>query len=117
MTPDLSCAASWLCMLQKYVYVYVCMYVSTCVCQGRMVMAQVGEASMESEQERRHGMTGTEWKVATALFTVGEVTASLTLLRPQHDSALLSDTSNYLLLAQHPPPTVHTCADRHRHSW
>lgn len=76
-----------------------------------MVMAQVGEASMESEQERRHGMTGTEWRVATALFTVGEVTASLTLLRPQHDSALLSDTSSYLVLAHHPPSIIHTCAD------
>ena len=61
---------------------YMCMYVSMCVCQGRMVMAQVGEASMESEQERRHGMTGTEWRVATALFTAGEVTASLILPRP-----------------------------------
>ena len=34
---------------------------------------QVGDASLESEQERRHGMTGAEWRVATALFTAGEV--------------------------------------------
>lgn len=34
---------------------------------------QVGDASLESEQERRHGMTSAEWRVATALFTAGEV--------------------------------------------
>ena len=34
---------------------------------------QIGDASLESEQERRHGMTGAEWRVATALFTAGEV--------------------------------------------
>jgi hypothetical protein len=38
---------------------------------------QVGDASLESEQERRHGMTGPEWRVATALFTAGEVTTSI----------------------------------------
>ncbi|KAL0028583.1 hypothetical protein WJX79_003483 [Trebouxia sp. C0005] len=39
---------------------------------GRFV-EQVGDASLESEQERRHGMTSAEWRVATALFTAGEV--------------------------------------------
>ena len=38
---------------------------------------QVGDASVEGTCDGPHGMTGTEWRVATALFTAGEVNATL----------------------------------------
>lgn len=38
--------------------------------------AQVGDASIEGSSEAVHGMTATEWRVATALFTAGEVSAT-----------------------------------------
>jgi len=59
---------------------------------------QVGDASLESEQERRHGMTGAEWRVATALFTAGEVTTCTHINRKsttQHDG--MSDERTSLL--------------------
>ena len=33
----------------------------------------MGGSSLEDEQQGAHGMTGAEWRVATALFTAGEV--------------------------------------------
>ena len=36
-------------------------------------MLQVGEASLEGESNVQPGMTASQWKVATALFTAGEV--------------------------------------------
>lgn len=54
-----------------------------CLC-GTLILDgldQVGDASLENEQERRHGMTGAEWRVATALFTAGEVTTCTHLNR------------------------------------
>lgn len=35
----------------------------------------MGGSSLEGEQQGAHGMTGAEWRVATALFTAGEVIA------------------------------------------
>jgi hypothetical protein len=52
-------------------------------------LGQVGDASLESEQERRHGMSGPEWRVATALFTAGEVTTSICIFE-QACSCLLT---------------------------
>ena len=37
---------------------------------------QVGDASVEGSGEGAHGITATEWRVATALFTAGEVSAT-----------------------------------------
>ena len=34
---------------------------------------QVGDANVDGSGQGVHGMTGSEWRVATALFTAGEV--------------------------------------------
>ena len=63
--------------VQSMAYVGVCgtHYVQTVhqVC----CMEQVGDASVEGQCEGNNGMTGAAWRVATAVFTAGDVNTFL----------------------------------------
>ena len=70
------------------------------------VFWQVGDASMDSHCPGAHGMTGTEWKVATALFTAGEVKLTRLQLAATCDLSLILQNAYLQRRSQSPGNSV-----------